>query len=85
MTYTDDEVRRHLRLGEDSHWEFKEVVFAGDRPREPRRNDWADEIAAFANAAGGVLLCSVTDDGDVLEISREQMNQLESSNRRGLH
>ena len=48
MTFSDDEVRRHLRLGEDSYWEFKEVVFAGDRPREPRREDWGDEIAAFA-------------------------------------
>ena len=77
MTFSDDEVRQHLRLGEDSYWEFKEVVFAGDRPREPRREDWGDEIAAFANAGGGVLLCGVTDDGNVLEMSREQMNQLE--------
>ena len=77
MTYSDDEIKRHLQLGEDSNWEFKEVVFTGNRPREPRRDDWADEIAAFANAGGGVLLCSVTDDGDVLEISREQINQLE--------
>ena len=77
MTYNDDEIRRHLRLGEDSSWEFKEVVFTGDRPREPRRDDWADEIASFANAGGGVLLSSVTDEGDVLEMSRNQMNQLE--------
>ncbi len=77
MTYSDDEIRRHLKLGEDSNWEFKEVVFMGNRPREPRRDDWADEIATFANANGGVLLCSVTDEGDVLEMSREQMNQLE--------
>ena len=77
MTYSDDEVRRHLLLGEDSKWEFKEVFFADNRPRDPRRDDWADEIAAFANAGGGVMLCSVTDEGDVLEMSREQMNQLE--------
>ena len=37
MTHSDDEVRRHLRLGEDSNWEFKEVGFAGNQPREPRR------------------------------------------------
>ena len=77
MTYSDDEVRRHLLLGEDSQWEFKEVFFADNRPRDPRRDDWADEIAAFANAGGGMMLCSVTDEGDVLEMSREQMNQLE--------
>ena len=34
-------------------------------PRGPRRDDFADEIAAFANADGGVLLCGVTDDGEV--------------------
>ena len=77
MTFSDDEVRRHLRLGEDSYWEFKEVVFAGDRPREPRRDDWADEIAAFANARGGVLLCGITDDGDVQVMSRYQLEELE--------
>ena len=77
MTYSNDEVRRQLLLGEDSNWEFKEVVFADNRPRDPRRDDWADEIAAFANARGGMLLCSVTDGGEVLEMSRDQMNQLE--------
>ncbi len=78
MTYGDEEVRRQLRLGEDSNWEFKEVDFAGNRPRSPRRDDWADEIAAFANANGGVLLCGVTDDGDVQGMSREQIVELDS-------
>ena len=77
MTYSDNEVRRHLRLGEDSYWEFKEVVFMGNRPREPRRDDWADEIVAFANSSGGVLLCGVTDDGNVQGMSREQLDELE--------
>ena len=77
MNYSDEAIRRQLRLGEDSHWEFKQVEFAGKRPRSPRRDDWADEIAAFANTNGGVLLCGVTDDGDVQGISREQMDELE--------
>ena len=46
-------------------------------PRSPRRDDWADEIAAFANTNGGVLLCGVTDAGDVQGMSREQMDRLE--------
>ena len=66
-----------MRLGEDSRWEFKAVEFAGNRPASPCRNDWADEISAFANADGGVLLCGVTDDGDIQGMSREQMNGLE--------
>lgn len=75
--YTDEEVSRQLRLGEDSRWELKAVEFAEDRPRSPRRDDWADEISAFANAEGGVLLCGVTDEGHVQGMSRHQMDALE--------
>ena len=47
-------------------------------PRSPRRDDLADELAAFANTdGGGVLLCGVTDSGDVQGMSREQMDELE--------
>ena len=77
MMYSDERIRRQLRSGEDSGWEFKAVEFAGDRPRSPRRNDWADEISAFANASGGVLLCGVTDEGDVQGMYRRQMDELE--------
>ncbi len=75
--YSDEEISRQLRLGEDSGWEFKAVEFAGDPPRSPRRDDWADEISAFANANGGVLLCGVTDEGDVEGMTRTQMDELE--------
>ena len=78
MTYSDDEVLRQLQLGEDSNWEFKAVEFAGNRPRSPERGDWADEIAAFANANGGMLLCGVTDEGDVQDLSRAQIVALDA-------
>ena len=77
MNFSDEEIRRQMRLGEDSHWEFKEIEFAGNVPRSPRRGDLADELAAFANADGGVVLCGVTDSGDVQGMSREQMDALE--------
>ena len=77
MSIRDEEIRRQLRLGEDSRWEFKEIRFAGNIPKQPSRDDLADEIAAFANTAGGVLLCSVTDAGDVVGMSREQTDELE--------
>ena len=32
MTLRDEEIRKQLRLGEDSCWEFKRIEFAGDRP-----------------------------------------------------
>ena len=77
MNFSDEEIKRQMRLGEDSHWEFKEIVFAGNVPKEPRRAELADELAAFANTDGGVVLCSVTDSGDVQSISRDQMDRLE--------
>ena len=77
MNFSDEEIKRQMRLGEDSHWEFKEIAFAGNVPKEPRRAELADELAAFANTDGGVVLCSVTDSGDVQSISRDQMDRLE--------
>ena len=77
MTVSTDDVRRQLRLGEDSRWEFKQIEFSGDRPVSPRRDDLADELAAFANARGGVLVCGVTDGGEVQGMSRAQMNALD--------
>ncbi len=78
MTYTDEEILRRLRLGEDSAWEFKQVEFSGDRPTSPRRADWANEIAAFANVTGGALLCGISDDGEVQGMSRRQITNLDA-------
>ena len=78
MGYSVEEIERQLRSAEDSGWEFKKVEFAGDRPRRPTRGDWADEIVAFANAAGGVVLAGVADDGNVIGMSRTQISNLDS-------
>ena len=78
MTYSDEEILRRLRLGEDSAWEFKQLEFSGDRPVSPRRDDWANEVVAFANATGGALLCGVSDDGDVQTMSRRQITNLDA-------
>ena len=78
MNYRVEEIESRLQSGEDSGWEFKQVEFAGDRPRRPTRGDWADEIVAFANAAGGVVLAGVADDGNVIGMSRAQVANLDS-------
>ena len=78
MNYSDQDIARQLRLGEDSQWEFKQIAFSGNRPTSPRRDDLADEIAAFANANGGMLLCGVTDAGEIQGLSREQIVALDS-------
>ncbi len=77
MTYSEDEIRRRLLLGEDSHWEFKQIEFAGNRPRSPKRDDLADEVAAFANGTGGVMMCGITDDGRVQGMTRGQLDAME--------
>ena len=77
MNVSDAEIRRRLRIGEDSGWEFKRIEFSGDRPTSPPRDHLADEMAAFANASGGVLLCGVSDDGRILGMSRKQIAALD--------
>lgn len=78
MNHSANEIRRQLRLGEDSQWEFKQVAFSGKRLKSPRRGDLADEIAAFANARGGVLLLGVTDPGEVQGLTRRELVALDA-------
>ena len=77
MSYGDDDILRQLELAEDSRWEFEQIEFSGAEPKRPSRDDLADEIAAFANARGGVLLCGVTDAGIVQDFSRDQLVALD--------
>lgn len=81
LRFPDDVVERHLRLGEDSGWEFKEVEFRGAKVASRQRDSWADSIVAFANADGGVLLLGVTDAGLVTGMSREQLDSVEQAVR----
>ncbi len=50
-----------IRLGEDTFLECKEVRFAGEKIRGPRRDTLADELAAFANSRGGVFVLGIDD------------------------
>ena len=77
MTYTTQELLDQIAAREDSQWEFKRVEFAGTRLRSPERRVLADEIAAFANARGGVLLCGVTEDGQVQDLTGDQVAALD--------
>ena len=77
MNFSDEDIKRQIRLGEDNLCEFKEITFSGNVPKDPRRDDLADEFAAFANTTGGVILCGVSDSGDMQGMTREQMDALE--------
>ena len=50
-----------ISLGETSSLEFKSVQISGDKVRAPRREDLSDEIAAFANHQGGIVIFGVSD------------------------
>ena len=67
-----------LRLGEDSGWEFKAVEFAGDRPeKSATRRLGRRDLRVRQHSNGGVILCGVTDEGEVQGMSRSQMDELE--------
>lgn len=65
------ELIEKIRLGEDSTIEFKREL--------PRRDSLADEIAAFANARGGVILIGVDDYGDIVGLDQHNLNQTEKT------
>ena len=78
MTWTSDQLLRQIELGEDSHVEFKEAFFKKQRVRAPNRDVVADELAALGNTAGGTLVLSVSDAGEIRRRSRWQLDALEA-------
>jgi ATP-dependent DNA helicase RecG len=67
-----------IRLGEDSFLELKGVRLHGKAVRGPKQDALADELAAFANSAGGELLLGVEDGTrDVTGIPLERLDDLE--------
>lgn len=61
MHDSSEDLLRRIELGKDSQLGMQQVVFRGKRVKGPRRDDLADEIAAFANFQGGVLVLGVCD------------------------
>jgi len=61
MFNSPKELLDRIRLGEDSFLELKEARISGERVTAPHRDSLADELAAFANARGGVCVLGVDD------------------------
>ena len=73
------ELVRRIRLGEDSTLEFKRVLTAGHKVKSPARNDIADELAAMANAKGGVIVFGVDDKTrDVVGVPLDRLQTVET-------
>jgi len=79
MTDSRKELIEKIRLGEDRTLELKTVQFSGSRVTGPRRDALADELAAFANATGGVCILGV-DDGtrEITGIPLEHLDAAEA-------
>lgn len=71
------ELLKQIRLGEDSQYEFKQVVIKGKKIEGPKQKDIADEMTAFANAKGGVIVLGVSDDREVLGIENEHLDMVQ--------
>lgn len=79
MLATRSELLEKIRLGEDSFLELKEVKFAGGKVRGPTQDGLADEMAAFANSAGGVMLLGVEDRSrEVVGIEIDKLDAVEA-------
>ncbi len=79
MFETTDELLKQIRLGEDSSLELKDLRYKGNQVNEPHRNSMADELAAMANTANGVLVLGVDDKSrTVVGIPEEKLNVVET-------
>ena len=63
------ELTEKIYLGEYSTIEFKREL--------PHRESLVDEIAAFANASGGVILIGVDDDSKIVGMDRQDLDRTE--------
>lgn len=65
------ELIEKIALGEDSTIAFKSQL--------SNRSNLADEVTAFANAKGGVILIGVEDNGDIVGMENSQLNEDEKT------
>ena len=63
---TQQEVNLFIQQGEGYNVEFKQAI-------PSKASDLADEVCAFANAAGGVVIIGVTDKGTVLGVTMDNV------------
>ena len=72
MFHSLTELIEKIMLGEDSTIEFK-------REMPPQRNSLADEIAAFANTQGGIILIGIDDNREIVGIEPQNLDNVEKT------
>ena len=77
-----DSLLAHIRAGEDSLLEFKEVLFKGNQVRFARSEERAAKTIAevfvsMANTEGGSVLFGVADDGAIIGVEPDKKALLE--------
>jgi ATP-dependent DNA helicase RecG len=79
MFDTIDTLLQHIRLGEDSSLELKSLEFRGSKITGPERKGMADELAAMANTANGVIVLGVDDKSKtIVGIPEEKLDGVET-------
>ncbi len=71
MFHSQTELIEKIMLGEDTTIEFKREM--------PHRNSLADEIAAFANSQGGVILIGVDDYREIVGLELPELDRVEKT------
>ena len=71
MFHSQTELIEKIMLGEDSMIEFKREM--------PHRDSVADEIAAFANDEGGVILIGVDNYSEIVGLELLELNKIENT------
>ena len=71
MFHSLTELIEKIILGEDATIEFKREM--------PHRSSLADEIAAFANTQGGVILIGVDDDRNIVGLELQELDRVEKT------
>ncbi|HLA35432.1 MAG TPA: RNA-binding domain-containing protein, partial [Rhodocyclaceae bacterium] len=61
MYETISELLKQIALGEDSVLELKAMEFSGNKIAGPHKDGMADELAAMANTASGIIVLGIDD------------------------
>lgn len=70
---------KQIALGEDSVLELKTVEFSGNKVVGPHKDGMADELAAMANTASGIIVMGVDDKSrEIIGISPEKLDVVET-------